>query len=275
MSKVRRFMRIHMPFARAGLQSTITYRTNFICYVLGDVLNSFIMFFLWVAVYKASGTGIMSGFTETEMILYIFVSFITSYLNHSSGAWELTEEIRDGSIAMRIIRPIDFERPYLFFELGDKIMAMYIVAVPAFVGIEIYRFVVTGLFQFNIINFLAFMFSIALGYLLNFYIGISFAFIAFVTKYMWGLQMVKECIIGFLSGGMIPLNFLPAGLAEVLKMLPFASLTYTPTMIYMGKYSLNETLLFMFMQVVWLLAFYALSKIIWRAVQNNLTVQGG
>ena len=47
---------------------------------------------------------------------------------------------------------------------------------------------------------------------------------------------VSEKVL-FLLQMLVPLAFLPKGLAAVLNLLPVASLSYTPVMIYMGMYS--------------------------------------
>ncbi|GHU83285.1 antibiotic ABC transporter permease [Clostridia bacterium] len=270
-----KFFRIHLPFARAGVQETITYRTNFIFFMLGDLLKCIVAFFLWVAVFDSSGKGVFQGFTMQDMVLYIFITFLTSYLTNSDGAWLIADEIRDGSIAMRLIKPIKFDMPLLFQELGGKIISLYLVFVPAVLGVEIYRWVTTGSLQFKIGWFLLYLVSIALAYLIDFYFNLCFGFFAFLTKYMWGLQMVKGCIIGFLSGAVIPLQFMPAAISGVLKFLPFASLSYTPVMIYMGKYSLLDSFLLILYQGFWVVFFIVLSKFIWHFISKHLSVQGG
>ena len=86
---------------------------------------------------------------------------------------------------------------------------------------------------------------------------------------------MKETLVGFLSGGTIPLAFLPAGLATVLNWLPFASLRYTPIMIYMGMYSTGEIIWRIGLQLFWLLVMFGLSKIVWNSAVKRLAVHGG
>ena len=98
---------------------------------------------------------------------------------------------------------------------------------------------------------------------------------SFFFKNLWGTTLIKESIISFLSGSTIPLAFLPAGLATVLNFLPFASLAYTPVMIYMGMYSLGEIFGYLSLQVFWLFVMMGLSKLIWNSAMKHLSIQGG
>ena len=87
--------------------------------------------------------------------------------------------------------------------------------------------------------------------------------------------MLKNTIVGFLSGSVIPLAFLPEVVRNVLTFLPFSSLSYTPVMIYMGMYNGFEILFYIGLQLLWVVAFFGLSKLIWKCVINRLSIQGG
>ncbi|MBQ7218948.1 MAG: ABC-2 family transporter protein, partial [Ruminococcus sp.] len=55
----------------------------------------------------------------------------------------------------------------------------------------------------------------------------------------------------------------------------FASLSYTPVMIYMGMYSVPEILWRMGLQVFWLFVMIGVSKLIWNSAIKHLSIQGG
>ena len=87
--------------------------------------------------------------------------------------------------------------------------------------------------------------------------------------------MMKNSIIGFLSGSVIPLAFLPEVVRNVFLVLPFASLNYTPVMIYMGMYQGTQVLYYIGLQLFWVLFFWGLSKLLWSVSTRHLSVQGG
>lgn len=272
---MKRKLRLYLPFVNAGMQETVTYRANWIFYILGDVLGCFVSYFIWNAVFISSGESSMNGFTMPQMVVYIFLMFLTGKLISSGGTYDVGEEIRDGSIAMRMIKPISYNSTFLFQELGNKLMTVCVLIVPMVAGVEIVRAVFTGSVQFSILSFLLYIVSCVLAYLVNFFFNICFGFIAFVIKYLWGANMMKNCIVGFLSGATIPFSFLPPVLEKIFLFLPFASLNYTPVMIYMGMYSGLSLLYYMGLQLFWALFFWVLSKILWSVSIKHLSIQGG
>ncbi|MBQ1507516.1 MAG: ABC-2 family transporter protein [Ruminococcus sp.] len=272
---MKRRLKIYLPFVNAGIQEVATYRVNWIFYMLGNALACFVSYFIWAAVYSSGGEESMNGFTMPQMVVYIVLMFLTGTIIASDGTWAIGEEIRDGSIAMRLIKPVSYNATFLFQELGNKLPTEIALAVPMIIAVEIIRTTMSGVVQFSVSALLLYILSCVLAYLINFYFNICFGFIAFVIKYIWGANMMKNCIIGFLSGAVIPLAFLPDALERVFLLLPFASLNYTPVMIYMEKYSGAELLYYLGLQAFWALFFFGLSKALWKASVKRLSVQGG
>ncbi|MBQ3330657.1 MAG: ABC-2 family transporter protein [Ruminococcus sp.] len=60
-----------------------------------------------------------------------------------------------------------------------------------------------------------------------------------------------------------------------MNILPFASLSYTPVMIYMGMYSTPQILWCFALQLFWLIVMFGLTKLIWRSAVKHLAIQGG
>lgn len=265
----------YLPFARAGIQSLIAYRMNIMGYIVGGLIYCFVMYYLWKAVFSASGGDIFMSFSMTDMVLYLFLSNLTGQLTFSGVCDTVGEEIKDGSISMRLIKPVNTDLSYLFNEIGSLVLMFLVFALPMMIGLEIYRFSVSGMIMFNIGNFLLYLLSVILAYLITFRVNLCFGFAAFYVKNIWGFGLLKNSIINFLSGALIPLAFMPEFLRNILEYMPFASMSYTPVMIYMGKYDITETLFRLGIQAVWALALYGLSKWIWSRAIKKLCVQGG
>lgn len=272
---MKKLLRTYLPFSKAGLQSSMAYRANFFFFMLGEIFKCFVMFFVWKAVFNSSNGETFMGFTMENMIVYVFISFLTGYLSFSDGAFALGEEIVDGSVTMRLIKPCSFDMCFLFQELGNKVMNYSIMFFPIVLGVEIYRFVATGGVCFNIGYFLLFFVSLQLAYLINFYFNVCYGFLAFFLTNLWGTNLIKNVIVNFLSGATIPLAFMPDALRIVLTYLPFASLSYTPVMIYMEVYTGWEILFSMALQVFWLAFFVVVSKLLWKSAMKHLCLQGG
>lgn len=273
--KFKKFIRTYRPFTRAGMLESVQYRANFFCFLIGEIMSCFIMFFVWKAVFTSSTSETFMGFTMEDMVVYLFITFLTGYLTYSDGTYAIATEIRDGSIAMRMIKPCSFDMCFLFQELGNKIINVLFIFAPIVLGVECYRWAITGACQFDVAHFLLYVVSLVLAYLISFYFNVSYGFMAFYLKNLWGADILKECIINFLSGATIPLAFMPDALAKVLNFLPFSSLSYTPVMIYMGMYTPSQIAVKMLLQVFWLCFMIAMSKVIWNHAVKRLCSQGG
>ncbi|HGR1636394.1 TPA: antibiotic ABC transporter permease, partial [Streptococcus pneumoniae] len=50
---------------------------------------------------------------------------------------------------------------------------------------------------------------------------------------------------------------------------------YTPVMVIIEKYSMSQMIQALSLQLFWLFIMIALSQLIWKCVQNYITIQGG
>lgn len=275
LNKMKNFIGIYKSFTKAGIQSSMAYRTSFLCFVLGESLYCFVMYFIWKAVFLSSGENSFMGFSMTDMTVYVFLSNLVGFLTSTDSTDNLADEICDGSIIMRMIKPVNVDYSLLTYEIGNKVMIITFLFLPVMLGVEIYRYVALGHIAFNIVNFLIFSISTILSYLLSFYLNLIFGYLAFFLLNVWGFSILKGSIIKFFSGAMIPLAFFPGAIRTVFEQLPFASLVYVPTMIYMGKYSGTELAFVLVKQVLWLFVFVWISRVIWQWAQKRLAVQGG
>ena len=270
-----RVLRLYFPFTRASIQSSLMYSLNMIFFSLSELLYCFVMYYLWKAVFESSGGSDFMGFDMQDMVLYLFITNVTAYLTMSDADNTIADEIKDGSISMRLLKPVSFSMSVLFKDIAGPIVMFCMVFVPMTACVEIYRAVTVGAVMFNIVNFALYLVSVMLAYLISFRVNLCFGFMAFYVKNLWGMSILKDSILRFLSGTLIPLAFLPDLLRNILSFLPFASLSYIPVMIYMGKYSTSELVFNMCLQLAWVAVLALLSRLVWKSAIKKLSVQGG
>ena len=176
---------------------------------------------------------------------------------------------------MRLLRPVHFTASYLFTELGSKWLIFISVGLP-FLSVIVLMKILSrqGVVEGARINH-PYLFSLILAYLINFFFNICFGFSAFVFKNLWGSNLLKNSLIDFMSGSLIPLTFFPKIVSDILSFLPFSSLIYTPVMIIVGKYDASQIFQALVLQFFWLLVMVGLSQLIWKRVQSFITIQGG
>ena len=82
-------------------------------------------------------------------------------------------------------------------------------------------------------------------------------------------------LVGLLAGELIPLPFMPDGLAKVLSCLPFAAITNAPLRIYSGDLAGTAAAQTLLLQAFWLAALVLLGRWMQGRGMRRLCVQGG
>jgi ABC-2 type transport system permease protein len=148
-------------------------------------------------------------------------------------------------------------------------------SVFIWIGLELYKYFALGLAFTPIGNIGLYILSCLMSFLIFVLFDFCVGMIAFFTSYIFGLFMVKEALMSFLTGQLIPLSFFPEAVQRVFDFLPFSSMIYAPVMIYLGKYQGAELALVLVRQFVWVLLLYGLGSLIWKRVTKRLVVLGG
>lgn len=268
-------LRIYLPFASNELKRQLAYRGAFYLFMFISTFGSFISYFLWMAIYKSSPQNTLGGFTKNEMITYVFMVYVTSSIVTISIADWVSDDVVKGTVAMNLIKPIDYRMSLISRALGDMLYRFMAPAVFIWIGLEIYRVKVLGMPVTDISNMVCYLVSCIMSFFIYVLFDFCFGMIAFFTTYIFGMLMVKEALLGFLMGQLIPISFFPAAVQRVFEFLPFSSMVYTPVMIYLGKYNTTELIFVMLRQAVWVVILYALGSFIWKQVTKRLVVLGG
>ena len=271
---MRRF-RIYFPFAVNELKTQMAYRGAFYLFILISTFGSFVAYFLWSAIYGSSPNAILGGLTRNEMTVYVFMTYVTTSVVMITISEWVSEDVVKGTVAMQLIKPIDYRMSLIARALGQMVYRLILPSVFIWVGLEVYKYFVLGLGFTPVSNLLLYLLSCSMSFLIFVLFDFCMGMIAFFTSYIFGLFMVEEALLAFLTGQLIPLSFFPEAVQRVFDFLPFSSMIYTPVMIYLGKYQ-GSTLLFVLgRQLIWILLLYGLGTLIWKGVTKRLVVLGG
>lgn len=240
-------IRTYLPFATNELKSSMAYKGAFYLFIIVGLFGSLIQYFLWMAIYKSSTSDTLGGFTQNEMVIYIFVNYITSSAVCVSLSKWVSEDVVKGTVAMQLIKPIDYRISLIARAVGRMI---YIPGIFIWIGLEIYKVTCLHMPVVSLSTLLIYLLSMVMSFLIYVLFEFCFGMFAFVTTYLFGMNMVKNALLDFLTGQLIPLSFLPLGLQRAFDFLPFSSMVYTPTMIYLEKYKGNELVFVLARQLV-------------------------
>ena len=268
-------LRIYLPFAVNDLKTQMSYKGAFYLFMVISTFSVFISYFLWNAIYSGSPSGTLGGLTQNEILVYIFMVYVAdSIVNISISEW-VSEDVVKGSVAMQLIKPIDYRMSLIVRAVGQMIHRFLAPGVFIWIGMEVYKYFILGLPFTSVGNITLFLISSILSFLIFVLFDFCIGMIAFFTSYVFGLLMVKEALLRFLTGQLIPLSFFPPVVQRIFDFLPFSSMIYTPVMIYLDKYAPLELVFVLLRQVIWIILLYVIGSLIWKQVVKRLAVLGG
>ena len=79
-----KLIRTYLPFVANELKSQLAYRGAFYIWAFISLFGSFISYFLWMAIYGNSESGMIGGLSQNEMVVYIFMVYVTSSMVSST-----------------------------------------------------------------------------------------------------------------------------------------------------------------------------------------------
>jgi ABC-2 type transport system permease protein len=243
--------------------------------ICGGVIKTIVTYYLWKAIFKSSSQSTLNGFTLDDMVMYIIVSFITSRLITNSIDFQIGEEVKQGSIAMNLIKPIDYHAKLFFEALGKLLQELLFFVLPMGTFIILIKYATIGHQPLSLLSLLLYFVSMFLSFCILFLINVSFGLIAFYTTNIWGVTYIKFAITRFLSGELIPIVFFPFWVQNILKFMPFTSLNYSPVMICLGKMGLKQNINLLLLQIVWIALLFISSRWVWHKAIRRLTILGG
>lgn len=268
-------IRIYLPFTLNELKRNMAYKGSFYLFILCSTFGAFISYYLWMAIYSSSSTGILGGLTRNEMVSYVFMTYITSSMVNVGLTSYINADVREGTVAINLIKPIDYRMSLISKAFGCVVYQFLAPTVFIWIGLEIYKVSVLGMKVVSPGTVLLYIVSVLFSILIYLLFDFCFGMMAFVTTYMFGLNMAKGALLGFLTGQLIPISFFPEVFQRVFDFLPFSSMIYTPVMIYLGKYNGTDLAAVLVRQAVWIVVLYALGSYLWKKVTKRLIVLGG
>lgn len=188
--------------------------------------------FIWRALY--SGRELVGGMTLNQMLTYFAFVTLVGYLTMDFADWNLQMLIRTGKFTTFMLRPVHHRFFALSQKIGHRFLGFLYEFVPVFL---IIRFVL-GIKLTIPYPFWAIV-SIALGFLMTFYINYCIGISGFWLTRTGGARAIFQLVSRVFSGVFLPLTLFPAALQSILLYLPFQFTTYLPISVCIGKYSLG------------------------------------
>lgn len=281
MKKIKRILKLYLPFSKAGVKIELAYKAQIVMWIIISLVETVFVVFLYGAIYRNSPDGmnsVINGFTFYEMVLYMITSFFFTFIMGSGDtSYDIATDIREGTIANTLTKPVSYRLRHLFTYFGVFVLDYLVIIVPfftlvygIFIGAGFYE---TGAVEF-IINLALFLLFSILAAFMNNAISYFIGLMVFYTDHLFGLNMARNAIQGFLGGQMVPLAYMGA-LGRVFSFTPFAFMNSVPVLVIMGKVGHLQALVYILIALAWILIIELANKLIFSRALRKLSVQGG
>lgn len=265
-------------FIKGSILNVFAFKFEIFGWILQSILSLALLVFLWFAIFKEKGdlNTPINGYTYAQMIYYQIMVLITGLWTSQSSSFDLlTDDIREGNISISLTKPVSYRGRCLSCSIGNSIANFFLFALPLYIiAILICTFALNMPFPawYNIIFYLICgVLAIVLFDSFDFLLGQ----LGFITNSLFGIYVIKGTLLSFLSGAMIPFSFFPGWMRDILIYLPFTGLSSTPINIYLGYYTITDSLIKLSISFGWAVVIYFLSIYANHIMIKHAEVAGG
>lgn len=263
-----RTLRALPTLLRVGVAETVAYRAEFLVWILTTTLP-LVMLGLWTSVAKEAP---FQGYAAADFVAYYLATLIVRNVTGSWVAWQISEEIRLGSMSMRLLRPM---HPMVAFAASHVAAIPFrsLVALPVAVVLLVSSgasALTTEPLQLALI-----VPSLALAWMITFCVLFAIGSLAFFVTKAMALLNLYFGLFALLSGYLLPLPLLPPVIRQISEYAPFRFMLSVPVELMTRRMPARELAEVMALQVGWAVATLALALWLWRRGVRRFEAVGG
>ena len=242
---------------RVGVAETVAYRAEFLVWVL-TTTQPLIMMSLMTFITREQKFG---DYDAPMFVAYYMANLIVRQLTGNWVAWQMMEEVRMGTLAMRLLRPI---HPF-FAYLASQAAAMPFRAVIA-LPLAIVLLFSSGAATLPHAGFQIALapVSIFLAWMISFTVMYALGCIAFFITQATGVGDIYFGLFSLFSGYLLPLDLMPHPIAVIADRLPFKYMMYVPLQFLTRVQTVASSLHLLAGQAAWVAGSIVLAMVMWR-----------
>jgi ABC-2 type transport system permease protein len=253
---------------RVGLADAVAYRAELVVWLLSTNMP-LVMLALWSAVAREGPVG---RFGEREFVAYYLANLVVRLMTGAWVIWELTFEIREGTLAHRLLRPI---HPLVTYAC-ENLSAMPLRAAIALpVAVVLLLAVGAGQVTRDPILLAIFPLSVIGAWLITFLAMSIVGSLAFYIDSAASLFEIWMGLFGVFSGYLVPLELFPRWVGTLALFLPFRYMLAFPVEMIVGMQSRGRALLELGIQWTFVAVLLAGAAAVWRLGLRRYAAFGG
>lgn len=275
----------YKPFFKAGAMEMLAFKFSLFTWFFVTALQVVCVILLWFAIYQNSPDANINGFTFNDMIVYqVMINIFTFTVSPGETLFTINNEIKEGTICMAFTKPISYRLRFIAATFGNVCVAFLIFGLPAltiaylvfsligFIEIVVWYDIIIFIILFAICS----VFTIIIQDTICYICGV----LCFYTSSGWGINQIKDVIVRFLSGSLLPITFFPSIMGTIFSYLPFVGLAQNPVNILImnfpeGSNRYLTALHYCGLNLFWVIVLEALAALIFSRASRKVTVQGG
>lgn len=266
-------MKKYLSFFKIRFIANLQYRAAALAGISTQFAWGTLSIILFKAFYESSPENFPMGFSAFVSYIWMQQAFLAFFAMWSFES-DITNSIVSGSIAYQMSKPINIYNLWfarsVALRLARGLLRCFPVLIIASMLPEPYRLMMPDFFTFFV-----FIASMILGLCTAAAFTCLIYVLCFFTVSPRGLQIVFLSASEMLMGQIIPIPFFPEAIKKVLEFSPFTGIQNIPLRIFSYDISPADAGRKIILQVFWLFVLFALGKIIAKAAEKKLVVQGG
>jgi ABC-2 type transport system permease protein len=221
---------------RVGLAEAVAYRAELFVWLLSTNMP-LIMLALWTAVARDGPVG---RFGQRDFVAYFLAALVVRLMTGAWVIWELNHEIREGTLAFRLLRPV---HPLLAYAC-ENVAAMPVRLMLA-LPIALVLLFTVGADHVTRDPLLLALFPLTVvgAWLITFLAMSIVGALAFYIESAGSIFEIWMGLFGVFSGYLVPLELFPSWVTALARALPFRYMLAFPVELLIGMQSRGHALL--------------------------------
>jgi ABC-2 type transport system permease protein len=264
---VARTLRALPTLWRIGVAETLAYRAEFLVWIL-TTTQPLIMLGLWTSVARLQA---FAHYTSADFVAYFLAALIVRQLTGNWVAWQISEDVRSGAMAMRLLRPI---HPLVAYAASHAAAIPFrsIIALP--VAVILLAGSGSGALTTDPVRLALVIPSIALAWLITFALMFAIGALAFFLTQTMAIANLYFALYSLFSGYLMPLELL-GPVTNVARWLPFRFMLSAPVELLTRTQHRDDLVRLLGGQAAWAAISLTGALVLWRRGVRRFEAVGG
>ena len=268
MTRLRGTLRAFPTLLRIGFVDAVAYRAELLVWMLATTMP-LVMLALFSTV---AADGPIGRYGQPQFIAYFLATFIVRQLTGSWAFYEMNFEVRNGTLAMRLLRPVHPLWAYAAENMAALPMRL-LVSIP--VAAVALVWVGGQATTHDPVMWILFAVSILGAWLITLFVNFAVGCLSFFIESSMKLMDTWLVFFFVLSGYLIPVDLFPHGVRAVVDWLPFRYQIGLPVELMTGAHGTAHALTLLGRQWRGVAIGLGTTSLLWRCGLRRFAAYGG